>query len=64
MHAVVLFLYIRYTMGMEKGTMSVSEMGRRGAAATNKIYTTEKRKRAARKGWRTRKQKLKAQKIK
>ena len=32
-------------------TISANEMGRRGAAATNKILTTEGRRKAARKGW-------------
>ena len=32
-------------------TISASEMGRRGAAATNKILTTEGRRKAAKKGW-------------
>lgn len=39
--------------------MDASEMGRRGAAATNKLLTTEKRVKAAKKGWKLRKQKLK-----
>jgi hypothetical protein len=41
--------------------MDASEMGKRGAAVTNKILTTEKRKKAAKKGWRKRKAKLKAE---
>lgn len=40
--------------------IDASEMGKRGAAATNKILTTEKRRKAAKKGWRLRKQMLKA----
>lgn len=39
--------------------MDASEMGRRGAAATNKLLTTEKRRKAAKKGWRNRKARLK-----
>jgi hypothetical protein len=39
--------------------MDVSTMGRLGAKATNKILTHEQRSKAARKGWRLRKQKLK-----
>ena len=34
--------------------ISANEMGRRGAAATNKILTTEGRRKAAKKGWRNR----------
>lgn len=58
-HAVVHTLYMVYSIPMSKGAMTVSEMGRLGAEATNKIYTTEKRKKAAKKGWRNRKAKKK-----
>jgi hypothetical protein len=40
--------------------MDVSEMGRRGALATNKLLTTEGRRKAATKGWKRRKKQLKA----
>lgn len=40
--------------------ITASEMGRRGAEATNRILTTEGRRRAAKKGWRKRKEYLKA----
>ncbi len=39
--------------------MDASEMGKRGAAVTNKILTTEQRKKAAKKGWKLRKQRIK-----
>lgn len=39
--------------------MDVSEMGRRGALATNKLLTKEMRSKAAKKGWKNRKKKLK-----
>jgi len=35
--------------------MDVSEAGRRGALATNKLLTKESRSKAAKKGWRNRK---------
>lgn len=35
--------------------MDASEMGKRGAAVTNKLLTTEKRRKAAKKGWKKRK---------
>ena len=37
--------------------MDVSEAGRRGALATNKLLTKEGRSRAAKKGWKNRKKK-------
>lgn len=40
--------------------MDASEMGRRGAAAVNKILTKEQRSKAAKKGWKNREKKLKA----
>lgn len=40
--------------------MDASEMGRRGAAAVNKLLTKEQRSKAAKKGWQQRKKKLKA----
>lgn len=39
--------------------MEASEMGRRGAKITNKLLTSEQRSKAAKKGWRLRKEKLK-----
>lgn len=39
-------------------TITANEMGRRGAAATNKILTTEGRRKAAKKGWRKKRAKL------
>lgn len=38
--------------------MTASEMGKKGIATVNKNLTTEKRRKAAKKGWRLRKQKL------
>lgn len=38
--------------------MTLSEAGRLGAIKTNKLLTAEKRKRAAKKGWRNRKKRL------
>jgi len=38
--------------------MTTSQAGRLGALKTNSILTTEQRKKAARKAWRTRKKKL------
>ena len=56
-HAVALFNKVGYCYLY---MIDASEMGKRGAAATNKILTTEKRRKAAKKGWRLRKQMLKA----
>ena len=39
-------------------TMTASEMGKRGAAITNKILTTEGRRKAAKKGWKNRRKQL------
>lgn len=39
--------------------MDASEMGKRGAKITNKLLTPEKRAKAAKKGWRLRKARLK-----
>ncbi len=39
--------------------MNASEMGKKGIAVVNANYTTEKRKKAAKKGWKTRKAKAK-----
>jgi hypothetical protein len=38
--------------------VTLSEAGKIGAVITNKMLTTEGRRRAAKKGWRLRKQKL------
>ena len=38
--------------------MDASEMGRKGAKITNKLLTTEGRRKAAKKGWRLRKKRL------
>jgi hypothetical protein len=38
--------------------MNSSEMGRRGAAAVNRMLTTEKRRKAAKKGWKLRKKRI------
>jgi len=38
--------------------MDASEMGRRGAAKTNKLLTPEKRSKAAKKGWTRRNKRL------
>lgn len=43
-------------------TMNIKEMARLGAIATNKILTKETRSKAAKKGWRDRKKKIKVSK--
>lgn len=43
--------------------MDASEMGKRGAKVTNKLLTPETRSKAAKKGWRARKAKLKDKKV-
>lgn len=42
--------------------MTASEMGKKGIAVVNKNYTTEKRKKAAKKGWKTRRAKTEVKK--
>ena len=42
--------------------MDVSEAGRRGALATNKLLTKETRSKAAKKGWKNRRTKLQSTK--
>ncbi len=42
--------------------MDISEMARRGALATNKLLTKETRSKAAKKGWKSRRAKLKSTK--
>jgi hypothetical protein len=39
--------------------ITASEMGKRGIAVTNKLLTTEQRSKAAIKGWKLRKKRLK-----
>lgn len=41
--------------------LNASQMGKKGAKKTNALLTSEKRSKAAKKGWRLRKQKLKQQ---
>ncbi len=43
-------------------SITASQMGKRGIKITNKLLTPEKRSIAAKKGWKLRKQKLKAKK--
>lgn len=44
---------------MAKKITTLSEAGKLGAAITNAMMTTEMRVKAAKKGWKTRKEKLK-----
>lgn len=47
---------------MHKKVTTLSEAGRLGAAKTNQILTTEGRRKAAKKGWRLRRERLAKQK--
>lgn len=58
---VALVLYIGYTPSMfgAKKPMTASEMGKRGIKITNSLLTPESRSKAAKKGWKLRKERLK-----